>query len=122
MGCKFNSSHRKALEKLAKHPEYIGLKRRSVLSYSIEPVLFYRGNFHAEPDLVFFLKKKINTKTNDLIPIKVLVIEYKSNGDKRLIDKGEGQLEKTVDYYQKIMKLPAEGRLITGDSYPMLRK
>ncbi len=94
MGCKFNSSHRKALEKLAKHPEYIGLKRRSVLSYSIEPVLFYRGNFHAEPDLVFFLKKKINTKTNDLIPIKVLVIEYKSNGDKRLIDKGEGQLEK----------------------------
>jgi len=122
MGCKFNSSHRKVLEKLAKHPEYIGIKRRNVLSASIEPLLFYRGNFYAEPDLIFFLKKRVNKKTNDLLPIKILVIEYKSNGNKKLTEKAEGQLEKTVDFYQKIMKLPAEGRLITGDSYPILRK
>ncbi|MDO8468069.1 MAG: hypothetical protein Q7S56_03945 [Nanoarchaeota archaeon] len=108
---KRSSSHYKALEYLAEHPEYIGIDPRDVSTVSVEQVLFHRGKFYCKIDLVY----ELNTG-------KAVIIEYKSNGHKELIEKGESQLERAVEFYQKIMKIPAEGRLITGDSYPQLKR
>jgi len=83
--------------------------------------LFYRGSFYAEPDLVFFMKRRVNRKLENFIPFSVIVIEYKSNGEERLIEKGETQLEKSVNYYNKIIKISAEGKLIIGNSYLILK-
>ena len=109
-----NGSHHKALLLLSQHPEYILLDPKRVLTASIEPRLFYRGSFYAEPDLVYQIWNEGG--------IKFLVVEFKSNGDERLKKKGNCQLEKAVDFYHRIMGFPAEGRLIIGDSYPSLRQ
>jgi hypothetical protein len=103
------STHHKALETLSRHPEIIGISPKRVMTSTIEPVLFDKGNFYAEPDVVFELVNK-----------KVVIIEYKSNGHIRLIEDAENQLEKAVDFYQKRKKVPTEGRIITGFSYPCL--
>ena len=107
---KRRGEHYKALEILSEHPEYIGIRKRDVFTASIEQRLFYRGQFYAEVDLVFELKGN-----------RAIIVEYKSNGEKRLKEKGKSQLAKAVHFYEKIKKVPAEGRLITGDSYPQLR-
>ncbi|MBU1136593.1 MAG: hypothetical protein ABIG37_01500 [Nanoarchaeota archaeon] len=104
------SLHRRALEVLRLHPEIIGLQKKEVLTSSVEVALFKRGSFYTSVDLIYWLKSR-----------KVVIVEYKSNGEKNLKERGEGQLEKSVDFYQKEICVPAEGRLITGDSYPILR-
>lgn len=104
------SEHAKALKILSEHPEFIGISKSKVITASIEQKLFFRGRPFTKIDLVYELK-------ND----GAIIVEYKSNGDKRLLIKGKSQLERAVDFYQKIKKIPAEGRLITGDAYPILR-
>ncbi len=103
------SIHHKALEILSRHPEIIGLSKKDIAVASIEPLLFYRGSFYAEPDLVFELTNR-----------KAIIIEYKSNGHKKLVSKARGQLEKAVDFYEKVMGVSTKGLLITGTSYPEL--
>ena len=108
------STHKKALRLLSEHPEIISIDPIRVVSVSIEPLLFYRGSFYSQPDLIYELKERGQ--------IRAIIVEYKSNGNQRLIEKGEGQLEKAVDFYQKIKGIPTEGRVITGTSYPEIKK
>ncbi len=107
---KTRSEHRRALEILAIHPEYIGISKKDVLTSSIEQILFYKGNFYTEIDLVY-----------ELTSGKLIIVEYKSNGHKKLMKKGKNQLNRGIDFYQKIKKITSEGRLITGDSLPILK-
>lgn len=107
---KKRSEHAKALQILSEHPEYIGISKRSVISASIEQILYKRGAPITKVDLVFELKSG-----------KVIIVEYKSNGERKNTIKGKGQLETAVSFYQDVKRVPAEGRLITGDSYPILR-
>lgn len=108
------SKHRKALEMLSQHSDIIGIDKKSVLTSSVEPKLFKRGAFYCQPDLVY----EINSKDER----RIIVIEYKSNGDSKLCAKGESQLAKSVHFYKDILKVKAEGRLILGDTYPELTK
>ena len=105
-----SNKHLLALQYLAKHPEIIGLDRKNVLTAAIEQTLFQGGKFICDVDLVYMTRGP-----------KALIIEYKANGhDKRLVERGNSQLERAVDHYQKFLGIPAEGRLITGNSYPIL--
>ncbi len=104
---KRNSGHYKALEYLAEHPELIGVNPHEVLTASIEQVLFHQGKFYCKIDLVYELRNK-----------KALIIEYKANGHRRLIEKGENQLQRAVDFYEKVKSTITEGRLITGIVIP----
>ena len=106
-----NGAHRKAIRLLEENPALIGIPRLKVLTASPEQVLFYRGKFFCRVDLVYGMKDG-----------SVIIVEYKANGEKRLIEKGKSQLEKAVDFYQKIIQVPAQGRLVTGDSYPILKQ
>ena len=102
-----------ALDHLAQHPETIGLDRRKVLTASVEQVLFDRGKLICPVDLVYMVREN---KT-----LKAIIIEYKANGHVMAIERGEGQLKRAVNYYQNNLGIPAEGRLITCSSYPVLK-
>ena len=111
-------SHRKALELLSLNPGIISIDPKDVLTSSIEQAIYSsQGSLLTNIDLVFILKSHSRS-----YPIKAIIVEYKSNNSNRLSEKAENQLEKAVDFYQRNLKIPAEGRLITGDSYPALRK
>jgi hypothetical protein len=118
MGRKKVSCHRQALEKIASQPELIHIKRDIILSSSIEQQLYLEGKFYCEPDLVFMVN---SAEEFNEISLKAIIIEYKANGTHRAKNKGESQLAKAVDYYQKVLLIPSEGRLITGSAYPKIK-
>ena len=108
---KKTSSHYKALEYLSEHPKCLGIDPKNVLIASIEPVLYSKGKFYCKVDLVYESKDK-----------RVVIIEYKSNEKERLIRKGESQLERSVNFYQNVVGVSAEGRLITGNNHLEIKK
>ena len=79
-----NNKHRKALEKIAANLSKFGFKH--IVSISIEQTLLDNGRGPiAQPDLILESSRK-----------EVHIVEYKSNGDKRLIERARKQLENAV--------------------------
>ena len=102
-----NNAHRRALERIAQNPEKFGLYR--VVSISIEPNLFHNGRgLIAQPDLMIESSKK-----------EMHIIEYKSNGDKRLVERANRQLGNAVwwlgRYRPDILPENIHARIISGD-------
>ena len=82
------STHRKALEKMALHPEILGIKE--AVSSVIEKNLFHRRKTLAQPDVIF------ECKGGD-----VHIVEYKSNGNGELLRRAQQQIERAVFWYGK---------------------
>ena len=81
-----NNAHRKALEKIAQNPSKFGFEH--VVSVSIEPFFYVNGNgkrIIAQPDLIMESSKK-----------EVHIIEYKGNGDQKLMERAQHQIENAV--------------------------
>ena len=103
--------HKKALEILALHPEYIGISKKEIITASIEQVLYHKGKIFAEVDLVYELKDGSS-----------ILVEYKGNGNQKAVKKGKKQIDRGIYFYEKIKKVSVEGKLVTGDSIPKLKK
>ncbi len=103
------SIHRKSLEILVRKPEIIGIKPSEILIVSVEPLLYGNRRQIIEPDLVYQMRDG-----------GVIVVEYKSTNQPRLLGKGTSQLAKAMNYFSR-MGVPSKGFLITGDDYPELR-
>ncbi|MBU2104277.1 MAG: hypothetical protein KKF67_00670 [Nanoarchaeota archaeon] len=108
------SAHQKALELLGRKPEIIGIPRRYILASSIEQVIYPRGR-PSQLDLVFLVKFPNEG-------LKAIIIEYKSNGRPVNERRGKIQLETAVNFYNKKLGIPAEGRFIPGTTYPLLKR
>lgn len=81
-----NNAHRKALEKIAADPKKFGYE--GVISLVIEADLYHKRKLIAQPDIFM---ESINGKNRE-----INIIEYKSNGDERLLDRAKIQLERAV--------------------------
>lgn len=104
------SCHTKALEKISQNPNKFGFK--NVLSSAVEVSLFdERGRKIAEPDLIFYFKN------GDL-----MVVEYKSNGDERLIQRAKEQLYNTISWFSKYTSITPKTKIIDGSKYSELKQ
>ena len=85
-----NHLHRRAIEKIAGHPEKfnLGFRSKDIVSVSIEQLLLDNGRSVAEPDVVFELRNH-----------EVHVIEYKGKGNGELLARAKKQLEQTASWY-----------------------
>ncbi len=77
---KSNNAHHRALEKIVANPEKFGFNH--IVSASIEQNLYHNGKgLLAQPDII------LESSTGD-----IHIIEYKGNGDERLMERAQGQL------------------------------
>tara|TARA_Y100000310_G_scaffold304770_1_gene344261 strand:- start:1297 stop:1689 length:393 start_codon:yes stop_codon:yes gene_type:complete len=105
----FRDAHTKALDKLVLDPKIIKINKRDILMCAREPSLYPRRGGPIHPDLVYWMRDG-----------SVVVVEYKSNGNSRLTKKGESQIITALNYFHR-RGIPAEGQVVTGDKYPVLR-
>ena len=82
--------HRRAIEKIASHPEKFnfGFNFRDIVSIAIEQMLLDHGRSVAEPDVVFELRSH-----------EIHVIEYKGKGNGELLERAKKQLEQAASWY-----------------------
>ncbi len=107
---KKKSNHRKALEKIAANPSRYGFE--NIVASAIEVNLFnQRGEWDAQPDIIFLDSKG-----------EVYVIEYKSNGDSRLIKRAKEQLYNTIQWFSKHTSIKPKTVIIDGSKYPELKR
>ncbi len=100
-----NTSHRRALEKIALHPKEFGIER--VIYSAIEPNLFDKGRLIAKPDIVFYC-----------IGGEIHIIEYKANGNGELLERADTQLRNATFWFGKYIKMDSEKihtRILTGE-------
>lgn len=101
--------HSKAIGKIASRPSIIGLT--DIVASAVEVKLFdSHGNLVAEPDVILY------SKTGD-----IYVIEYKDNGDRRLMKKAEEQLYCAVNWFSRNGISP-KTMIVDGQHYPELKK
>lgn len=81
-----NNSHRRALEKIAMHPDKFGFEK--VTRYAIEETLLHKGRIIAQPDVVFRLENG-----------DIHIIEYKGFGNGELLERARKQLENAKWWY-----------------------
>ena len=86
-----NNQHRRALEKIAAHPEKFGFD--NVASLAIELNLYNGRNLTAQPDIVMEILK--NSKR------EIHIIEYKGNGDEELLERARRQLVAAAWWFGK---------------------
>ncbi|MBT96591.1 hypothetical protein CMI49_00640 [Candidatus Pacearchaeota archaeon] len=99
------SSHRKALEKIAACPSRFGFE--DILATIIEANLYNRkGQIVAQPDLILYSSEG-----------DIYVIEYKSNGDKKLIERAKDQLYNSVQWFSKYTSIIPKTKIINGTNY-----
>jgi len=102
------SNHKKDLEKIAQNPSKFGFNH--IVCVSVEPTLYVNGNggrIIAQPDLVMESSKK-----------EVHIVEYKSNGDQRLMERAQKQIENALwwfgRYRQDILPEKIHTHIISG--------
>lgn len=83
-----NNSHRRALEKIAGHPEKFGFNHP--VSVSIETTLYHEGRIIAQPDIILELRNG---------NIEIHIVEYKGSGNGELLDRARKQLENAKWWY-----------------------
>lgn len=85
------SPHRKALEKIAKAPQNFGIEH--IVSCAIEQTLYHNGRgIIAQPDIIF--------ESSDN---QIYIIEYKGNGEDRLLERAQKQLENAFWWFGKYL-------------------
>jgi hypothetical protein len=99
------SSHRKALEKIASNPKVFGIEE--VIYSSVEPDLFDKNRLIAKPDIVFYCLKG-----------EVYIIEYKGSGNGELLKRAEQQLSRAACWFAKYFPVDLDKiytKIITGE-------
>ena len=106
------SVHRRELEVLALHPEYLGIEP-SVLARSIETTLYdLSGRMVAEPDLLFLQQKHGR--------LTVYLVEYKHGTNHRAQKRAEKQLYASARWFSKIGITP-KVIVANGETYAKLQ-
>lgn len=107
---KKKSCHQKSLEYLALKPSLFGFK--NIIATVIEPTLFdNRGRIIAKPDLIFYDANR-----------EIYVVEYKSNGDERLIKRAQEQLYNAIHWFSKYTTISPKIKIIDGSQYKELKR
>ncbi len=99
------SSHSKALENIAQHPELFGIDK--VVASVIEANLCDKNRLISQPDVIFYCLNK-----------NVYILEYKGNGNGEMMARAQEQLTRSVYWFAKYTDIPAEKihvRVVTGE-------
>lgn len=107
---KKKSCHQKALEYIALKPSLFGFK--NIIATAIEPTLFdNRGRIIAQPDLIFYGANR-----------DIYIVEYKSNGDERLIKRAQEQLYNAINWFSKYTIISPKTKIIDGLQHKELKR
>ena len=105
------SSHGRALETMAKHPDKFGITQ--VVSYSIEETLFDQEKILAQPDLIFYCKSG-----------DYYILEYKGDGNGEILERATLQLSHALwwfgKYRSEIPPSKIHSRLVTNEELKKL--